>query len=454
MLPAIPSSKKRKQCLPTKISLDDSVVKVVCHEKVKSNRSSVSCPSADHCFYYRVLPGNNTRVILNSLRKRQWFRSCNEAQPHANLIWEMYRNPARYKNSKYKRTVINHLQNNSCLVTKRGLFESLRDYCQNFGCKLASVIPLTFFIPSREKGSMSEFQDFVNHTRQVDPENRQIWILKPSSCSNRGFGISVVRGTDAVRQSIGYGSPATVTEEPEAHSDNEHIPAPLVTPRGWIVQSYMENPLLVSGRKFDIRCYVLLVLVDGNLSAYFYRDGYIRTSGRKYNLKNLGDRETHLTNDAVQKKSDKYGKHEAGNKLSYDELQDSINRNYPGSDPNIVRESILPQIRHQVSISVKAAKAQLSESVVNRSFELLGYDFMINSEFQTTLIEVNSNPCLEFACPLLEELISSLIEGVFQTAIDRFFPPPSKNTRSKNAQLSMDSISSSENRFDEIDLCD
>ena len=36
----------------------------------------------------------------------------------------------------------------------------------------------------------------------------------------------------------------------------------------------------------------------------------------------------HLTNDAVQKKSESYGKHEKGNKVSYEDFQKYLNTNY------------------------------------------------------------------------------------------------------------------------------
>lgn len=39
--------------------------------------------------------------------------------------------------------------------------------------------------------------------------------------------------------------------------------------------------------------------INGNLQAYWYTDGYLRTSCREYNLKNATNRMIHLTNDAV-----------------------------------------------------------------------------------------------------------------------------------------------------------
>jgi hypothetical protein len=72
--------------------------------------------------------------------------------------------------------------------------------------------------------------------------------------------------------------------------------------RTLIVQKYMENPYLYNKRKFDIRCYLLITTVNGILKGYFYNEGYIRTTSKEYNLKNLDNKFIHLTNDAIQKK--------------------------------------------------------------------------------------------------------------------------------------------------------
>jgi hypothetical protein len=67
------------------------------------------------------------------------------------------------------------------------------------------------------------------------------------------------------------------------------------------VQKYLENPLLLHGRKFDIRMYVLLVARAGGmaLDGYVYQDFFVRTSSKRFSLDNLGDKVVHLTNDAV-----------------------------------------------------------------------------------------------------------------------------------------------------------
>lgn len=56
------------------------------------------------------------------------------------------------------------------------------------------------------------------------------------------------------------------------------------------------------------------------LKAFWYQEGYIRTSSKEFSTKNLQNKMVHLTNDAVQKNGDDYGKFEKGNKISFDEF--------------------------------------------------------------------------------------------------------------------------------------
>ena len=56
-------------------------------------------------------------------------------------------------------------------------------------------------------------------------------------------------------------------------------------PKSFIIQKYIEKPLLYQKRKFDIRTFMLLTSINGYLKAYYYEEGYIRTSSREYNLK-------------------------------------------------------------------------------------------------------------------------------------------------------------------------
>ena len=82
------------------------------------------------------------------------------------------------------------------------------------------------------------------------------------------------------------------------------------------MQLYLDRPMLYQKRKFDIRHYILITHINGLMRAYWFHEGYLRTSSFEFDIENF-EREIHLTNDAIQKYTSAYGKYEAANKLSY-----------------------------------------------------------------------------------------------------------------------------------------
>ena len=42
-----------------------------------------------------------------------------------------------------------------------------------------------------------------------------------------------------------------------------------------------------------------------------------------------------------------------------------------------------------------------TRTLPHHSFEIFGFDFMLDEQFKVHLIEVNTNPCLETTCPIL-----------------------------------------------------
>ena len=95
---------------------------------------------------------------------------------------------------------------------------------------------------------------------------------------------------------------------------------------------------------------------------------------------------------------------------------------------------------------------KLEKSSVKKSFELLGYDYMVSDDFQPLLIEVNSNPCLEFSCPMLSRMIPDVINDMFKLSVDNLLPPPPEGSRTKNCEAIVASILSEGNRFEELKI--
>lgn len=78
----------------------------------------------------------------------------------------------------------------------------------------------------------------------------------------------------------------------------------------------MEKPLLIFNRKFDIRIWALINNLSKKMQFYVFREGYLRLSSLEYNIENKNDIKNkfiHLTNNAIQKYSEDYGKFESGN---------------------------------------------------------------------------------------------------------------------------------------------
>jgi hypothetical protein len=69
-------------------------------------------------------------------------------------------------------------------------------------------------------------------------------------------------------------------------------------------------------------------------------------------------------------------------------------------------------------------------------FELYGYDFIIDSEFNPWLIEVNTNPCLEESSKLLKAYLPRMIDDMLKISIDTIFPRPKRKVAIQNGTQS------------------
>mmetsp|Transcript_5226 Transcript_5226/g.4813 ORF Transcript_5226/g.4813 Transcript_5226/m.4813 type:complete len:163 (+) Transcript_5226:352-840(+) len=139
---------------------------------------------------------------------------------------------------------------------------------------------------------------------------------------------------------------------------------------------------------------------------------------------NLNNRYIHLTNDAIQKNSEDYGKFENANKLSFSDFDRYFEIN--GEYDLKFKRDFLPQIRKIIRDTFLSVDGKIDPEKRQHGFEILGYDFMIDDQYKLHLIEVNTNPCLEVCCPLLARIIPNLLDSTFKLALDPLFPPNNK----------------------------
>jgi len=291
-------------------------------------------------------------------------------------------------------TTCNKLECNHHLSNKKALFINMRMYYDALELDPYEHIPLTFHI--KEGESEEEFRQFEESFKELAASGcRNVWILKPGENTNRGTGITLCGSVAAVREEMR--SLAAASEG---------------SLRTFILQKYIEKPFLIYKRKFDIRLYALVTAVNGVIQAYFYSEGYLRTSSKEFSLKDISNKLVHLTNDAVQKYADDYGKFEQGNKLSYGDFQRYLDISRESHID--FRSDIVPKLKHMVKDTVQAVFLKLDPRCRVHNFEIFGYDFMLDEDLKPWLIEVNTNPCLELSSSLLARLIPNMLDNALK----------------------------------------
>ena len=81
----------------------------------------------------------------------------------------------------------------------------------------------------------------------------------------------------------------------------------------YVISRYIADPLLVGGKKFDLRLYALVTSYRP-LRVYLHRDGFARFCSVKYSsdINEMDNHYVHLTNVAVQKHGDDYNDSHGG----------------------------------------------------------------------------------------------------------------------------------------------
>lgn len=228
--------------------------------------------------------------------------------------------------------MVNHFENHTEITTKDNLFKNLKAYNES---EISECVPLTFLIESHSetfaedldkfKSVFKILKDYSEHAVEgeehkiiVDEINEKIndlqnfkargnknngqmkmpyshfdgyniWFLKVTQY-NRGRGIYVFNDIDkmiALIKELKSGiilSNNTEIEAPTTDHSREKGPQSFsniqavpnkIKSSNFVIQKYIERPLLINKRKFDVRVWVLVTQEN---KVYFYKEGYLRTS--------------------------------------------------------------------------------------------------------------------------------------------------------------------------------
>lgn len=202
---------------------------------------------------------------------------------------------------------INHFRNSRELCRKDLMAKNMkrrRRALQNEGkiseAESYDFIPTTFVLPNDYSMFVEEFK-----------RSGGVWIMKPVG-SAQGKGIFLFSKLSEIsewktdfkflRNKLNFAA-ANERKEVEAY----------------VVQRYLQFPLLIGGKKFDLRLYVLVTNFSP-LKVHQYRRGFARFTNSRYSsdVQHIYDSFIHLTNVAIQKTAENYDER-TGGKM---ELQD------------------------------------------------------------------------------------------------------------------------------------
>lgn len=379
-------------------------------------------------YKYLVHPGNNSKLVRSIIeQKPAWVEGSYSNSNEVQFIWQ-----PTSKNIKFIRLapylppqMINHFECHSEISNKSNLFLNLSGYCRENNFSVYDLMPITFSIDLKSNRLNSQIGLFTGFFKTLSGETgklkgneesgvgtvpathfigKNVWLIKPADY-NRGRGIKIFNSLEVFRNIISE----CLTELHNKRDTQENV---------YIVQKYIESPLLIKDRKFDIRVWVL---VTHKLGCYFYKEGYIRTSSENFSLDEflLNNQFIHLTNNAIQKESKMYEKFELGNQLSFRTAQEYFDQVLPGK---ISFLDLIENMKMMIKHTLTSVKRKLNPNNREFCFEIFGFDFIVDSDGRIWLIECNTNPCIELSSPLLEKLIPKMISDAFSLTVDVIFP--------------------------------
>lgn len=238
--------------------------------------------------------------------------------------------------------------------------------------------------------------------------NMNIWILKPSGLS-RGRGISCINQLKPTLKKI---------------KDTSQ----------YVIQKYIENPLIVNRRKFDIRQWVLVSTNNLNITTIWrFNEPYVRFGSEDYDTSDLTNLFSHLTNNSITKhneiKSPKdinatdgkditFNKNEEfefkKNMWNKDDFINYLDKHY---EKDIWIKKLQSKIDNILILTIECSKDILE--LRKNSYEIYGFDLMIDNDFNVWLIEVNSSPDCTYSTPVTEKIVKIGLSDFLKVVIDK-----------------------------------
>ncbi|XP_032242038.2 tubulin tyrosine ligase 3 isoform X2 [Nematostella vectensis] len=288
-----------------------------------------------------------------------------------------------------------HLDIDDTTSTSSSITEVMWDEIVNSSYQLRSGAVIANASPFARE-CQSTLNQLREHLPQFDIDGvRNVWIVKPGAKS-RGRGIVCMDKLEDIMKLTG-----NIVGQKEGR---------------WVVQKYIERPLLIYGVKFDIRQWFLVT--DWNpLTLWFYEDCYLRFCSQNFSLEDFHV-SIHLANNSIQKNYDNNSTRDKRlpdeNMWSSDEFKAYLKKR----DLGHMWDSVIYPGMKQGVMNVLQSCQEVVECRKN-SFELYGADFIIGVDYKPWLIEINCSPTMGASTAVTRKLCAQVLEDTMKVILDR-----------------------------------
>ncbi|XP_074500709.1 protein polyglycylase TTLL10 [Sebastes fasciatus] len=355
---------------------------------------------------------NGAEIVISYCESRGWKRIYNKHREDFKLKWCESKSPANYHNFREGEQLVYQIPNNKVLTTKIGLLSSLRQYERVSSkvyhgrglrtLKMEEFIPNTFRMDVRE-----EREAFFAQQEDESDNESPLWICKPTG-SNQGRGIFLLKNQEDVNA-------FRLKLQQDSQADRNILHR---QPQARIVQHYIQSPLLLKGKKFDVRSYLLIACTEPYM--VFFRHGYVRLTCDLYDPRS-NNLSAHLTNQYMQKQNPLYSELKEDTVWSMESFNTYVNDRFrvaKGLPRDWVLGAFTKRMQQIMTQCFLAVKSQLDCRL--GFFDLFGCDFMVDEDFKVWLLEMNCNPALHTNCEVLKEVIPSAVVETLDLTLEIF----------------------------------
>ena len=324
----------------------------------------------------------------------------------------------------------NHARGSKAITVKGLMVKSLRALRETVrGADVADFLPETFLVTPGEAKDAAERAALLDTPRTDD----DCWICKPTGGAH-GVGIEICKDARDALRCVDASHRSSETEEKQTFTTSEtpktregsrtkpagktgcetRVPLRPRQPPAWLVQHYISNPMLVDGRKFDIRAFAL---VTYDVRVFWFEDWIVRTCSERFDMRDVSNRTAHISNHCVQARSDTFGAFEEGNEIFAAAFRNRLCRDRGDNAGARLHASVVAQMRRAVAQTIRCVVDTMGGSDAYDAFQVLGYDFMPDEEGKVWLLEVNGSPAAA------ERMTQTIAEDLVELAVDARFPP-------------------------------